>query len=258
MKHMSEEAGARKLTREVIVRKLVGGLKPLEYIHAFYEGGAAAFGRIDELSDIDLYVVTDKGRDDDVFAYAEKALEEVSPIELKYRTPVLPWRGVSQTYYRLEGASEFLLVDLAVLEVDAPEMFLEPRIHGNPVFYFNKRGSVKPPEWDENAFQKKLEGKRQTLPVRFAMFNVFVEKEIKRGNLVEAVEFYRGLVLAMLVEALRLRYSPYHVEFRTRYVQYDLPQDVVERLGRLYYVKNEKDLLRKCREAAAWFGELVQ
>ena len=254
---MAKKPEGRKLTRKVIVRRLIDGLKPLDYVYAFYEGGAAAFGRIDEWSDIDLYVVADKDRADDVFAQAEKALGEVSPVELKFRTPMLPWRGISQTFYRLEGTSEFLLVDLAVLECDAPEKFLEPRIHGSPVFYFNKRGGVRQPEWDENAFQEKLEGRRQTLSVRFEMFNVFVEKEIKRGNLVEAVEFYRGLVLALLVEALRLRYSPYHVEFRTRYVQYDLPHDVVERLGRLYFVKDEKDLLQKCHEAVTWFRELA-
>jgi len=37
----------KKLARNVIIQTLVEALKPLDYVHAFYEGGAAAFNRVD-------------------------------------------------------------------------------------------------------------------------------------------------------------------------------------------------------------------
>jgi predicted nucleotidyltransferase len=49
----------KMLTRDVIIGVLVKALEPLDYVYAFYEGGAAAFNRIDEWSDIDLMVVAD-------------------------------------------------------------------------------------------------------------------------------------------------------------------------------------------------------
>ena len=48
-----------ELTRERVIQTLVVALKPLDYVHAFWEGGAAALNRIDEWSDIDLYLDVD-------------------------------------------------------------------------------------------------------------------------------------------------------------------------------------------------------
>ena len=44
------------LTRAEILVTLRAALEPLPYTHALWEGGAAAFGRVDDWSDIDLQV----------------------------------------------------------------------------------------------------------------------------------------------------------------------------------------------------------
>jgi len=49
----------KHVTREDIIKTLASSLSPLDYVHAFWEGGAPAFGRLDEWSDLDLYVVVD-------------------------------------------------------------------------------------------------------------------------------------------------------------------------------------------------------
>ena len=46
------------------------------------------------------------------------------------------------------------------------------------------------------------------------LFGPFVPKEIHRRNWLEALEFYRGLVLQALVEVLRMQYGPLHYDFR--------------------------------------------
>ena len=56
------------LGRETIIQTLVDSLEPLNYTYALYEGGAVAFGRIDDWSDIDLYLVVDDDKVDDAFA----------------------------------------------------------------------------------------------------------------------------------------------------------------------------------------------
>jgi hypothetical protein len=247
----------KELTREVIVRTLANALEPLDYVHAFYEGGAAAFNRIDEWSDIDLYAIADDQKVEATFSAAEKTLESLSPIEQKLRTPQLPWPGVFQTFYRLENASEFLLIDLAVLKLSASEKFLEPLIHGNVVFYFNKNDTLKPTPFDKEGFLKKLQGRLEMLQTRSSMFNSFVQKEINRGNYLEALEWYHVFTLAALVEALRIENNPVHHDFRMRYVHYELPPETIRKLENLYFVKNAKDLQEKYHKATKWFQKTM-
>lgn len=246
-----------KLDRETIVKTLAEALKPLRYAHAFYQGGAAAFNRIDSWSDIDLYTVVDDEKVEATFSTVERSLESLSPIQQKLRTPQLPWPGVFQTFYKLENTSEFLLIDLAVLKLSASEKFLEPLIHGNVIFYFNKNNTVKNSVFDKKIFLAKLHGRLEMLQARFDMFNHLVQKEINRGNHLEALEWYHVFTLAALVEALRTKHNPFHHDFRMRYVHYELPSKIIKKLENLYYVRDAKDLQEKYREATEWFEETM-
>ncbi len=248
---------AKTLTREGIIQTLVDVLKPLDYVHAFWEGGAAAFGRIDEWSDLDLYLIVDDARADDTFVAVEKALKSMSPIKHKYALSHPPQSGLSQAFYRLEHASKYLLIDLAVLGLSSPDKFLEPEIHGNVAFYFNKFDRVKASPVDREALISKLHKRLERLQKRFVMFNSFVQKEINRGNHLEAIDLYHNLILATLVEALRIRHSPFHHDFKMRYIHYELPSEAISKLKHLYFVKDERDLEAKYHEAVRWLQETI-
>ena len=246
-----------KLTRDIIIQTLVRALEPLDYVHAFWEGGAAALNRIDEWSDIDLYLVVDDKKVNETFLAVEKALKSLSFIKQKYDVSHPPESGIFQAFYRLEGASEYLVIDLAVLTLSSPDKFLEPEIHGDAVFYFNKSDKVKVPPLDKKAMIGKLLKRLERLGARFDMFNSFVQKEINRGNYLEAMDFYRVLTLASLVDALRMKYSPCHHDFRIRYIHYEIPSEEIEKLKRLFLVKDEKDLQEKYLEGTKWFHKIM-
>ena len=89
------------------------------------------------------------------------------------------------------------------------------------------------------------------------MFNIFIQKEINRGNYLEAMDFYRVITLASLVEALRMKYSPLHHDFRIRYIHYEIPSEEIKKLKRLFFVKDEKDLQEKYHEGTKWFHKIV-
>jgi hypothetical protein len=247
----------KRLTRAQIIQALVNAFKPLDYAYAFYEGGAAAFNRVDEWSDIDLYLVVDDDKVDEAFLTFDKTLKSLSATKQKYKIPQSPFPGVYQAFYRLEDASEYLLIDLAVLKISSPDKFLEPEIHGKVVFHFNKLGKVRCCPLDKSALTKKVLERLERLKARFAMFNNFVQKEINRKNYLEALDLYHLLTLATLVEALRIKHNPVHYDFKMRYVHYELPQDVVQRLEDLYFVSNKEDLQKKYREAVEWFHKLM-
>ena len=246
------------LSREMIIRSLTDALRPLPYVHALWEGGAAAFNRVDAWSDIDLYVVVEDGMVPPTFEAIENVLTALSPIQIRHEVSWPAPSGIFQRFYRLENASEFLLVDLAVLKVSAPDKFLVREIHGDAVFHFNKRGAVSIPPLDQEAFVRGLLDHRKRLVERMELFGPFVDKELRRGNPLEALEFYRALVLPSLVEALRIRYGPRHYDFRMRYVYRELPPELVRRLERLAFVADTNDLETKNREAAAWFRTEIQ
>lgn len=241
------------VTRNDIIEVLIKALKPLNYVHAFWEGGAIAFNRLDEWSDIDLYAVVDDDKVEETFNVIENALKTLSPIKQKLYIPQLPWPGISQTFYKLEKTSEFLIVDFAVIKLSAPDKLLETEIHGNLVFYFNKSKKLKPSRLDRNSFLEKLQARIEMLKVRFDLFNNLVEKEINRGNILEALEWYRAFTLSSLIEVLRMKYYPFHYNFRMRYIHYELPHEIVRELENLYFVKNEEDLKEKYVKATEWF-----
>jgi hypothetical protein len=246
----------KKVTRADIIQKLVETLQPLDYVIALWEGGAPGFNRTDEWSDIDLYVVVDDEKVAQAFQAVELALKSLSPIQQKYEVKHSGWPGVSQAFYRLQNASEYLVIDLAVLTLSCPEKFLEPKTHGRATFYFNKDNRVTLPSLDEDALLERLYDKLDRLRGRFGMFHNFVQKEINRGNYLEAVDMYYTL-LATLVETLRISYYPVHHEFRMRYVHYELPDDTIKRLKHLYFVADQRDLQNKYRETVAWFDEVI-
>ncbi len=207
------------VTWDMLIKTLGDALKPLDYVHAFYESGAIAFNRLDEWSDIDLYLVVDDEKVDDVLSAAEAILTSISPVEQKFVNPQLPWKGVSQAFYRLQRASKYLLIDLAVIKLSGPEKFLTPEVHGKALFYINKSERVKGPDLNRDELVGKLQQRLSWLKNRFAMFNIFVQKEINRGNYLEALGLYHTMTLSSVFDALRIKYSPFHYDFKTRYIR---------------------------------------
>jgi hypothetical protein len=246
------------LTREGIVKALVDRLERLEYVHALWEGGAVAFDRLDQWSDIDVCVDAADDKIEAVFPAAEEALASLAPIELKFDVPAAVPHGYVQAFYRLEGTSEFMLVDFAVFKHSEPNKLLEPEIHGNSRFHFNKNGAVRIPTLDRAGFLRRLKADMARLSLRFDTFSCFVVKEINRANWIEAMDIYYRVILGSLMKSLRMRYHPIHYDFRTRYVHYELPPDVVGKLVDLHFVSDPKELPGKVEEAERWFRKTMR
>ncbi len=123
---------------------------------AFWEGPAAAWDRLDQWSDIDAYLLVGNGKVGDTFEVVDRILRKLSPIRQKYVVKN-NWPGVSQAFYRLDNASEYLVLDLRLLTESPPEKFLAPKIHGDSIFYFNKTKIDQRPDVDIQAFEKKAQ-----------------------------------------------------------------------------------------------------
>jgi predicted nucleotidyltransferase len=251
--------GEPRVRRTDVTETLRRTLEPADYVLAMWEGGAAAFGRVDEWSDIDLQVLCEDGRVDDVFEDVKRALESLSPIEVSFRFPEPTWHGHSQAFYKLRDASEFLLLDFVAMQKgNDKDRFLQPEIHGRPVVHFDKEGSLAFDHVDPAAHAATIRARVKRHREIYDMFKPFVRKELNRGNSIEAMGYYQSMVLRPLVELLRIVHSPMRYNFQTRYVHYEFPEGALRKLEALFYVSDMGDLARKCDEADAWVEELLE
>lgn len=246
------------VSREDILGAVRKAVEPLDFVHAMWEGGAAANGRLDEWSDIDLMVDAEDERVEDVFAAVDRAFEELSGVELKYRMREPTWHGHSQALYRVAGSSPFHMVDFCVVRHSNEDKLLGVERHGTPVIHFDRTATVVNPPLDREALSARLRQRLAAIKVMFDLTQIMTEKEIHRGNAIEAMAYYQGLTLRPLVEALRMLHDPLRFDYQTRYVYDDLPRDAVERLEPLYFIRDLEDLRGKLRTAGDFFHETME
>jgi hypothetical protein len=243
--------------RDDVLGALTRALEPLDYVHALWEAGAVAFGRIDSWSDMDLQTVVEDGRVEETFEVIEGALRGLCETDVKYRLPEPTWHGHAQAFYRLKDASPFLLLDVVVMKASSGNRFLQSAIHGRPRVYFDKTGAVRDEPFDASAFAETLRRRKRELATLSDLFEILTLKEVNRGNDIEAHAFYQAYTLRPLVQLLRIIHDPTRHNFHTRYVHYDLPAADVERLSRLFFVSDIEDLKSKQVDARRWFRELL-
>jgi hypothetical protein len=245
------------VTREQTFQALADALASREEVTAFWEAGAAAFDRVDEWSDLDLMVAVKPGSKDSVIDVVDRALAGVAPVSLRYRLPEPAWHGHSQVFYMLEGASPYEFVDICFLDDDAENKFLEPETHGTVVVHFDRKGVVKQEPADPESVRARLAKRVDTLKATSTLGRTGALKELARGHDVEALAYYHATVLRPLVELLRIRHCPGRHQFHTRYIQYDLPEDIVERLRPFFFVRDADDIRVRHEEGYAWIATLL-
>lgn len=245
------------ITRQQIIAAIREALEPLDFVYAMWEGGAASFHRVDEWSDIDLQVDAEDERSEEVFPIVEAALEKLAPMEVKYELPKPTWHGHSQTFYRLQNSSEFLMIDFVVIKHSNPNKFLQNEIHGEAIVHFDKKNVVQSPAFDVGAHLQQIEKRLASIRATYKLFQTLTEKEAHRGNAIEAVSYYQNFTLRPLVEVLRIQYQPQRYNFHTRYVYYEFPQEIVKRLEPLFYPKDLADLSKKREQAEQFFFETL-
>lgn len=246
------------VTRQQLVETLCAAVRPREDVNAAWLGGSDAFGASDHLSDVDLCVDVADGAAAAVLDAVEEALRSLSPIQARWDVPEPSWHGHAQRFYRLEDAPETLLLDVVAMERSSAKWrFDEREAHGEPVVLFDKLGIVRSKPLDRAANAAAMRARRRMLALRETIFGGFAEKESARGRTLDAFGFHQAFLLGPLVEILRMRYCPERYTFALRYLDRDLPPDVVAKLRSLAFVSDADDLRRKSAVARAWLREEI-
>ena len=247
------------LTRPALIAAVRGALEPRPFVHCLWEGGSTCFSRADPWSDVDLQCEVDDERVADTFAAVEAALARVAETSLCFAVPEPAWHGHSQRFYRFANAEPWLQLDLCVMKRSGGYKFNEPEIHGAAAVFFDRSGlfGQRVVRTDRAALEKRLRDRIAALRVRFAMFQILVEKEGWRGNAIDALHFYNGMTLAPLVELLRIKHDPLRHNWGNRYLHRTFPAADSTLLQSLMYVAAPEELPAKRAAAAAWFETLA-
>ena len=223
---------------------------------ALAEGGSAAFGRDDDLSDVDLGAFVKDGTTSHVAERVKEAILSVAEIEREWELPQPTWHGAWQAFYVVKG-HKYMMVDICVSEETQGWDLTEVERHGRPVVLFDKGSHIKVTNIDPKQTEEEIAKRRAKAEPMVNLFHSFVDKELDRGNLIDAMHFYQRMVLFPLVDVLRAKYDPHRYDFGGRYLYHDLPKDVVKELESLYFVKDSADLRRKKARAVEMFNEVV-
>lgn len=256
----TKTTGAATLTRNTIRQRVLETLEPLEFVHALWESGSAAFHEADNWSDIDLNVCVDDGRIDDAFRALEDAFARHMPVERRVVMPEPTWHGHAQRIYRFRDAPPWLLLDLCIQKRSATgNRLIEPEIHGTPRFLFDRAGiREETAPLDPAEHEKRLRARLATLVERVSLFSGFVEKELRRRHPTDAISFYHTFVIAPLVEALRIRHDPWRHDWGLRHLHRCLHRGDLRKLENLLFIRHPDELSPKTRAALRWFHALAR
>ena len=238
--------------REQITLAVCDALELRPEVLAGWEGGSAAFGALDEFSDIDLnFLIDDTVSVDLLYTAAEASLQTVSPVTARHFVP-------PGCYYKLEAGGEFLLVDLCFYRVGAADHALEVERHGRACPLFDKAAWLRPTPLDEGALTIKRDQRLRELQTWFVTSQSFVRKAVLRGQPVEAQAFFSSYTLKPLAALIRMRHCPARWDFGMRYLDRDLPPAVYDNFKDLVFVRDLDDLAGKLDKAQAWGVALLQ
>ncbi len=233
-----------------IITSVVAALKVRRSVHAVWLEGSLASGFMDAYSDIDLWIDADADAVEEVFGEIREALLTLGPLALE-QAVTHPDPQIVQRFFRLADISPFLFLDVCVQHhgrgtlLPSHEPFRVLHDPGGIV-----RVAAASPD-TASLVASRLEILRASWWRR-----VLVLKEVERGHRLEALGYYRSMVLEPLTERLRLRYCPEKHDYGLKHIQRDLPAEVVVMLEALYAVTDLCDLPAAVAQADALFASL--
>jgi predicted nucleotidyltransferase len=243
------------VTRAQLIDVLRRTLQATDAVDAAWEGGSAAFGNADALSDVDVVAVVADDAVEASFERLESALGALSPVTQRH--DITATAGFAQRFYRLRDAGEFLVVDLVLIRRSDPLLFREVELHGRGETWFDRRGILVEAHLDPARDHEQALARVPALAAAFAMFQHIVTKERRRGRAVDALTFYQAMTLRPLAEALRLLHCPKRRVFGLRYLGRDLPAETCAKIETLAFVRDLDDLGAKHEAARLWFDRCI-
>ncbi len=227
---------------------IVDGLKDLleqdSSIHAMWIAGSVAEGTADELSDVDLWLDIDDGKDQKVLVSIEKFLATKGTLDLNFGEGITP--PFTHMVYHLSHMNPLHFIEVN-LHSHSHQFGLFDSLRKIKVL-FDKDGTTKFKPIDKVEYGKMLKDRRQFLLEKIELGEMSVRKEITRHNFPDAMHNYLFWLVEPVIELARIKLSPLKITYNLKHASRDLPKDTVAEIESLYTVASLEDLKNKIDE----------
>lgn len=216
-------------------------------VDAFWLGGSKATNKEDQLSDLDLMLVT--STNSDLFKKFETFLNETFGITHKWELGEIPGKGYHQAFYVLSGFHELFYLDVVVFHSPEAQLlgeYFNQKRHGAPYILFDKTGILENAKKLNRSFSPKPRAFEDELGQLEVMYRTFM-KEVKRGHYLDSFTFYHRMVF-QLVTYLRRIQAPERFDFGTRYLYSDLKKEDALFIEDLLKVTSLDDMIAKAEK----------
>jgi len=227
-----------------IVDELKKVMEQDEAIHAMWIAGSVAEGYDDELSDIDVWLDINDGRDEVVFSSIEKFLQTKGELDINFGEGITP--PYSHKTYHLAHMEPYHFIEIN-LHSHSNKFGLFDRMRKIKVL-FDKDGTTAFELFDEASYNEMLEERKQFLIEKIAIGELSVRKEITRRQFLDALHNYHFWLVEPIIELARIKHAPLKVTYGLKHGTRDLPADTVKEIESLYIFKSLDDLSNKIED----------
>jgi predicted nucleotidyltransferase len=212
--------------------------------HAMWVAGSVAEGYADELSDVDIWLDIDDGKDQEVFLSIEKLLSKKGRIDVNFSEGITP--PFSHAVYHIAGTNPFHFIEIT-LHSHSHKFGLFDSL-GKIKVIFDKDDTTNFRDFDKVSYNKMLSERKIFLAEKIEIGKLSVEKEIKRQQFPEAMHNYLFWLVEPVIEIARIKYSPLKITYNLKQASRDLPAETVKEIESLYIVSSLDDLNNKTKQ----------
>lgn len=227
-----------------IVDELKAQLEQNPAVHAMWIEGSVAEGYADDLSDVDIWLDIEDGKEQETFELIEKLLSERGVVDVNFSEGITP--PFSHAVYHIAGTNPLHFIEIT-LHAHSHKFGLFDSLRKIKVV-FDKDGTAKFKDLDEADYKKMLIERAAFLAEKIEIGKLSVEKEIKRQQFPDAMHNYLFWLVEPIIELVRIRYSPFKITYNLKHASRDLPVETVKEIESLYQVASLDDLNNKIRQ----------
>jgi hypothetical protein len=245
------------MTRDKIIKYLADKLKNNSFVFAFWLEGADAHNRVDEYSDIDMWIDVEDTHESEIFSEIEVILSELGKIDFAHEINH-PHPKIRQKFFHLEGMSEFLIIDICLQSHSRVFWYTEGFQDEKAKIIFDKTNVVKYKAINQQEFDEKISTRIKELKKIFLFFQAWVKKYVNRENFLEALGSYHEKILQPLVEILRIKHQSTKNDFYLKDISKDIPKKLLSDLEDLYKITSIEDIKTKSQKAKELFFSTIK
>lgn len=143
------------ISREIIILKFKQILFNESSVYAFWLEGADAINKVDQYSDMDIWLDVKDGQETVVFSKIKKILLEISIIDFELEV-THPHSKIRQKFFHLKGSSEFLIIDICLQSHSRVFWYTKEHAGEKVKIIFDKCKVVKFRNLDKDKFNREI------------------------------------------------------------------------------------------------------